>query len=311
LTSIRFINYCRLCGSEDVQISQSVLAPFFAFRLLGWTPFEILPGRFRDLAPGKSYFPARTTHCRFCRNVSLGMIFSDDSMERYYTDYQGEKFISSRKELEPSFRGRMERRENKNILRIRGERVSYIEAIEEYIIENIGTPLPDRLLDIGGGTGSNTLFKGRIEFDITDIDSDLDLQKPKLQKYALVSIMNVLEHLLDPVATLRLAKSFLDTDSKSFIVIEVPLEGFMFRSLSIDTGPEKNPEQDFANEKIIWTEHINCFSPYGLSKVARLVGLSPLAPFLQLDTTEGGGGGGSNGAISEKSTALVGLFGIA
>lgn len=235
------------------------------------------------------------------------MIFSDDSMAGYYTGYQGEKFLESRKQLEPSFAGRMERRENKNLLRIQGEQVSYLDTIEKYITKNIGTNLPDRLLDLGGGTGSNTLFRDRIEFDIIDIDSELDHQQPKLQKYALVSIMNVLEHLLDPLATLRLAKSFLDADPKSLIVVEVPLEGFIQRNLSGDIGLGQDTGRDFAEEKIIWTEHINCFSPYGLGVVADLVGLKPLAPFLQLDTTEEA----SNGLITERSTALVGLFGVA
>jgi hypothetical protein len=302
LSVIEYISFCRICLSSNVQMAPSLLAPFFGFRLLDWEPLEIRAGEFRDLAPGVSYFPARTIYCQVCSGVSLGMNVDEGSLVGYYTDYQGDEFLESRYRLEPSFQNRMSERNNPNVLRKRGESIDYLDRIDSYLLENIDGPVPDEVLDIGGGTGSNSPLKSTAKIDVIDISPQW--VRPPKDSYPLVSLMNVLEHVMNPLETLNLAVSYLDRQRPSYVLIEVPLEKFMSGySQDIDTSTELKI-RDFWQGKKIWTEHVNSFTPRTLTLLAKSAGLELVAPLAQFQTDLAS----PDDREGKQNTAIVGLF---
>jgi hypothetical protein len=273
--------------------------------MLGWEPLEISQGNYRDLVPGVSYFPARTIYCQDCGSVSLGLIVDDGSLIKYYNDYQGEEFLASRYRLEPSFRDRMDERTSPNVLRKRGESVSYLDQIDDFLMKNIDGPLPNQVLDIGGGTGSNSPLKSTAKIDIIEITPESAAASQ--ESYPLVSLMNVLEHVMRPLDTLRLAVSYMHKEINSYVLIEVPLEKFMSESSEdIDIQAEIKLG-DYWKQKAIWTEHVNCFTPRALVLVAKSAGLELAAPLVQFRTDNAA----SENLELNQPTAIVGLFRLA
>jgi hypothetical protein len=302
LSEIEFISYCRICLSSNVQISQALLSPFFGFRLLNWEPLKISHSNYRDLVPGASYFPARTIYCQVCGGVSLGLIVDNESLINYYNDYQGEEFLASRYRLEPSFRDRMEERTSPNVLRKRGESVNYLDQIDDFVLSNIQGPIPNQVLDIGGGTGSNSPLRSKAKIDVIEISPESAYTSQ--ESYRLVSLMNVLEHVMRPLDTLRLAVSYLDKETTSYVLIEVPLEKFM-SECSRDTDIETELELgDYWQQKAIWTEHVNCFTPRALLLLANSAGLELAAPLMQFQTDSEA----EDSLELNQPTAMVGLF---
>jgi len=305
LSSIEFISFCRICLSSNVQITQSLLSPFFGFRLLSWEPLEISQSNYRDLVPGASYFPARTVYCQVCGGVTLGLIVDDESLIKYYKDYQGEEFLASRYRLEPSFRSRMESRTSPNVLRKRGESVNYLDQIDDFLTRSIEGPLPNQVLDIGGGTGSNSPLRSKAKIDLIEISPESAVASQ--ESYPLVSLMNVLEHVMRPLDTIRLAVSYMHKESSSYVLIEVPLENFMSEcSQDIDIKAKLKLE-DYWQQKAIWTEHVNCFTPRALLLLAQSAGLELAAPLVQFRTDHAG----TESLELNQPTAIVGLFRLA
>lgn len=283
-------------------MAPSLLAPFFGFRLLNWEPFEINSREFRDLAPGVSYFPARTIYCQVCGGVSLGMIVDEGSLVGYYTDYQGDEFLESRYRLEPSFQHRMAERNNPNVLRRRGESVDYLDRIDSFLLATIEGPAPDEVLDIGGGTGSNSPLKSKARIDVIDISPQL--AGPTKDSYPLVSLMNVLEHVMNPLEILNLAVSYLDTTRASYVLVEVPLEIFMSEcSEDVDISTELKIGK-YWQQKKLWTEHVNCFTPRALTLLAKSAGLELAAPLVQFQTAVSS----DKEREGSQNIAIVGLF---
>ncbi len=267
-----------------------------------WEPLEIGVQDYRDLKSGVSYFPARTIYCQVCGGVSLGLLVDNGSLIKYYEDYQGEDFLSSRYRLEPSFRDRMDNRRSPNVLRKRGESVDYLNRIDDFLMGNIAGPIPDHVLDIGGGTGTNSPLRSTAKIEIIEISPEL--AHPSRESYPLVSLMNVLEHVMSPLELLRLAVSYLDKESPSHVLIEVPLEKFMAEcSRDIDLQKELKLG-DYWQQKVIWTEHVNFFTPRALLLLAKSAGLELAAPLAQFQTEFST----SDSKESDENTAIVGLF---
>ena len=264
---LEFISHCPCCSSINVRMQDAVLAPFFAARALGVNPVKIGIGEFRDLDPGTSYQPCSSIYCSNCMSVSCSARLSPASMNRYYQGYQDQCFIDMRVVHEPSFAERMKRRTNPNTLRIKGERCSYVEKVENFYLELTGKRRPSAVLDYGGGSGANTPFRSVANISIIDIDAS-NAQVNDAENSSnpdLVCLMNVLEHVNNPEGILRAAlkscRKVVD------ILIEVPLERFMHDLAS----------ESLYKSKKIWTEHINCFTPMGLLSLAENVGLNPYA----------------------------------
>ena len=265
--SIQLIESCPCCESLDIQSQPAVLSPFLALRALGVAPFEIEEGMFDDLDPGTSYFPSRTIFCTSCRSVSSGTRLGQPAVQRYYDGYQGTDFLAQRMLVEPSFRKRMANRKHKDILRRRGETISYTQVVEAYF-GSLLPEIPTRMLDYGGGEGLNTPFAQQTRVEIFDLDAQMSSSNIEGQRWPLISLLNVLEHAMEPVHMLAQAASMLE-GSGSRVLIEVPLERFMADCMSSSA---------FWKAKLIWTEHVNCFSPLGLEQCLDRAGMELLAP---------------------------------
>jgi 2-polyprenyl-3-methyl-5-hydroxy-6-metoxy-1,4-benzoquinol methylase len=225
-------------------------------------PVKINNAELTDIQPGTSYVPAPTVYCNECSSLTCGLRLGEESVDKYYKDYQSDEFLSMRIKFEPSFAQRLNNRSGPNVIRKRGESVTYMGLVEDVIQKAIGR-LPDRILDIGGGTGSNTPFKDRLSKSIFDVDRSLGyLELPK-QSWPLVSLMNILEHVMNPVDFLKKAAAHV-MNPGGYLVVEVPWEPIMRR---ISEG------ESAWKTKFIWTEHVNFFSKEGLKKCLELSGL--------------------------------------
>jgi 2-polyprenyl-3-methyl-5-hydroxy-6-metoxy-1,4-benzoquinol methylase len=214
------------------------------------------------------------------------MRFDDETMNRYYTNYQGEEFIEQRVKFEPSFGKRLLQRTSNNYFRLRGESISYTNVIND-LIKEVVKSTDIKVLDFGGGTGSNSPFRGDAEIDLIELgDED---QTQNLRSYDVVSILNVLEHVMDPIDVLRRAGEFAKQRG-GFVVIEVPFESFM---------QEQNPT--IWMKKKIWTEHVNCFSKNGLEKCMNLAGLEIVKEAFLIRT------GRASEEIRENNAAFIAI----
>lgn len=264
---LTFISTCPCCLSPSVQAGEGVFSPFFSLRALELSPIRIPSGKFDDLEFGTSYFPVPTLFCTDCKSVSAGVRLDDKSLERYYEGYLDEEFIEQRIGVEPSFGRRMLGRSNQNTLRKRGEQHSYSKLIDGYFSTVLGD-IPLEILDFGGGTGANTPFRESSDCSVFEIDSEEREEHLLNRQWPAISMMNVLEHMMDPVDELAKVGKLLEPSSGR-VLIEVPLETFMHQW-------EDAP--DFWRRKFIWTEHFNCFSPPGLEACIREAGLELVAP---------------------------------
>jgi hypothetical protein len=291
--AINFINFCPCCRSKEIATRSAILSPFFAFRTLGLEPVIIKDDEFRDLGHGTSYQPCKSIYCLNCSSVSCSARFSEEALINYYNGYQDEDFIAMRVHFEPSFAERMKRRSNPNTLRKRGETVSYLYKVENIYKTKTGGELPLNVLDFGGGSGANSLFLETAHVNITDIDKKAfrSHSSRPTQGYDLICLLNVLEHVNSPQHTLTEALSYA-TPGITRVLIEVPLERFMHNMA----------DEDIYSKKKIWTEHINCFSPYGLELLVKNCGLEPIGgdPVVRITTHEN-----LDSNADENSQALI------
>ena len=205
--------------------------------------------------------PTTTLFCNACKSVFCGSGIGPAYLEAYYSGYQGEEFIAQRIQVEPSFEARLEARSSKNTIRLRGEHISYSDAVNQYLL-NLLPDIPERGLDVGGALGSNSPLRGLIPIDIADIDADAPAASHERESWPFISLVNVLEHVVSPIKLLRSARRQLTAQS-SHVFVEVPVEGFMLKA----------QEQNFWKSKKIWTEHLICFSKAGLSALVSASGL--------------------------------------
>jgi hypothetical protein len=272
VTEIEIRLICSICLSENVQISNGILAPFFAARALQIMPIQIDNAELTDIQPGTSYVPAPTIFCNNCSSLTCGLRLGKDSVDRYYKNYQSDEFLGMRIKFEPSFSRRLNDRSSPNVIRKRGEAVTYMGLVENVIQKTIGS-LPDRILDIGGGTGANTPFKGRVPGAIFDIDRSLGYSEPQQDTWPLVTLMNILEHVMNPVDFLKEAATHV-MNPGGYLVVEVPWEPIMRRICF---------EESAWRTKLIWTEHVNFFSKEGVKKCLELSGLDLIGGIAVID----------------------------
>ena len=277
MLGLNFIQRCPVCNSEDVHFGQAVFSPFFAARAFAIEPVTIGKNEFRDLDQGKSYVPAGTLFCRSCGSMASSARPNQDSMLRYYSGYQDDQFIEMRIHFEPSFQERFLNRSSPNTLRKHGERVSYVQKLEDYF-QGLSQKLPNRILDIGGGSGANTPFSQIAEVEILEIDDEPDLGEGAHQRqYDLVTVLNVLEHVTTPEQILLKAKACCKLES-GHVLVEVPLEEILINVMD---------EEATCQNKKIWTEHLNFFSEKGLEACLKRAGLDLVAPIEVMEISDG------------------------
>ena len=255
---------CIACGSADLLSSPAILMPFIAERALGWGPVEITEDWGLDTVPtGHAVCRVNTRACDNCGTMFLDLRFGEDEMSNLYSDYRGSDYNALRVKYEPGYQAKTS---------VFNERASWLDETEGWIESKIGKP--GTVLDWGGGTGINSCFlHDDVDLYIHDI-SNVRLESganpyiasQALQKFDLVTCMQVLEHVADPLDLLHTMAGFMSDDS--FLYLELPFEKVMQDDISTAKR---------ATLKRHWHEHINFFSENGLIELVTKAGMKVLA----------------------------------
>ena len=238
---------CICCDGADLDRSPAVLMPFVAMRAFGHEPVEITADwGLRDLKPGMAYTLCNSLQCRECGLLFLDYRFTEFQMAALYSGYRDAKYTRQRDRYEPGYASRA-------ALDYRGRHV-YLAAVEAWL----APWLPERpsVLDVGGGSGVNSLFIGRSKLlhvhDISGTETvagaeQVDASAIARTKYDLVTCCQVLEHLPYP---LDLIEQMLPAvGAETLVYLEVPVEALMR-----DRAP------NLARLKRHWHEHVNFFT---------------------------------------------------
>lgn len=257
----RVATRCVCCGSAQLSRSPAVLMPFVSHRALGWAPAVIdASWGLNSIPQGTAYCVCNTLHCAQCEFLFLDIRFSDREMQRLYDGYYGKAYEDLREHYEPGFR------ERNKVLSAPSELLGPIRA---YILRHIA---PTRILDWGGGDGSNTPFKGQgYSTDIYDIDkkptvagtASVTKDEVRGRTYDLIVCRHVLEHVPYPADTLALIRASMQDDT--LLYVELPHEALMVGN-----------DQVSAEQKRHWHEHINFFSVAALTHLLERGGFTVL-----------------------------------
>lgn len=220
---------CRACGFDDIQTVMGKIAPFVAERMLD----------------GQTQ--ALVCECMMCGLLWIDVEPTDEQMEKHYRGYFDEDYIAQREKYEPGFRQKWLSAGNRN----------EDKYIEQFL--TLHTGVPKTILDLGGGRGEETPFRGQSPIDILDV-AMTDLlpgcnRVEKIEKkYDLVVLCHILEHVPDPHKLLNDALDSCNDDG--FVYIEVPNEAEQYGIY---------PRLDrVMKERGAWHEHINYFDAISL-----------------------------------------------
>ena len=219
---MKFINYCRSCGSNTCITRPAVLAPFIVSRI-----FDMEPEPTTSLygVPNQvNLFPCKTLACETCGFVGINILFDDDEMSKLYVNYRDEEYNKTRLRYEPNYKW--------NVF---NERHSYVDEVSQpFIEENVSNV--ETLIDFGGYDGLNTpkIGKDRYVYDICNVDSKVPITDTMFN-CDLITCMHVLEHSPDPNKIIEELRG-----KSKYYYFEVPRED--------------------ATNKEFWHEHINCFT---------------------------------------------------
>ena len=251
---------CICCGSQEIEKTPAILAPFVAHRAFGWSPVEITAEwGFRDIRIGMAQTICMTVACADCGAIFLDMRFDDEELASLYSDYRGEQYTILREQYEPGYSNR-----NKTLL----EKPAYIPVVEKLLSRHLN-PNPV-VLDWGGDTGLNTPFAAiAARHDVYDISGKETIGRARRVDYAsigrdydLIVCSQVLEHVADPLLLMRqIAACMSET---TVLYAEIPYESLMQK---IANG------ESVASDKRHWHEHVNFFTPESLQAMATLIDL--------------------------------------
>ena len=68
---------CICCGSSKLKKKQSILSPFFTYRMFNYTPLKIKRKQFNDIKHGYTYYACQTIECLNCGLVFLDQVPSE------------------------------------------------------------------------------------------------------------------------------------------------------------------------------------------------------------------------------------------
>jgi SAM-dependent methyltransferase len=164
-------------------------------------------------------------------------------------------------------------------------------SVQRFLNPKAGDPF--HYLDIGGGTGSTTLAVAEVlrqwlhlnlnANNTISIDGDTSLEsfqetKPirfehfdiekewnvKLEGFQLVTLLDVIEHVQDPVALLKRARSQIDPHGIG--VITVPAYAFLFSEWDIALGHKKRYTRQMLRQecheaglRVVWDSYLYCY----------------------------------------------------
>ena len=208
------------------------------------------------------YFGAdsRLYQCQECHTVALASRLRIRDLENYYTSHE-------------VYRESFQKRENLQAM---------VDVAHEYltIISKFITPAYKKLLDVGAGYGVLTQEASRLGFDAFGIEKNhglvIEAQKRGINLKAgdpqtlslngafdVISMMHVLEHLLDPRLAIKKMNAALV--QRGLLVLEVPnIESYLARRHKLSW-------------KYIALEHIFYFSPKTFTKLLEEEGFKVLA----------------------------------
>lgn len=255
-------NSCICCGAAIEDKQSAILMPFVAKRALDWESCEItLDWGLRDVSPGHAHALGNTLHCHICGTIFLDMRFDDAEMERLYRGYRDETYARLREQFEPGYRSRNDRLSQGDV---------HIQQVE--LLLRPFFPSRPTILDWGGDTGLNTPFRHvATRHDVLDISDKPALANVRKitsadlseQRYDLVVLSNVLEHIPHPTALLWQVVAHLGT---GLLYVEVPFEPLM-REEALD------PSEPVWRRKRHWHEHVNFFSQRAMRTLLARCGL--------------------------------------
>ena len=227
---------------------------------------------FRSLEDGTAYAMCTSLHCQSCGHLFVDYRFNDLEMMNLYADYRGEEYTMLRNLYEPGY-------QDQNDALSRGN--DYNALVEDFL-SGLLPKSKLAILDWGGDTGKNTpyhLQAGLVHiFDPSNKPIELAnatniySTKEFLDRYDLVVIANVLEHLPFPLDTLNELKQLMS--KQTVLYVEVPHE-------RIQAEADAFPPYALKHQKLHWHEHINLFSRYSLQSLLRQNGLSVLRSAVQ------------------------------
>lgn len=265
MTESLIATHCVACGGASLSRTSAVLMPFVAHRALGWAP-EVIDASWglATIPSGMAFSRVTTLQCQQCATVFLDLRFGDREMTELYRDYRGEDYVRLRDQYEPGYAQRNESFESASPALPDAERF-------------LRPWLPDvpAVLDWGGDNGINMPFRDTARVrDVFEISSVATLPGVRAvgrdalqdEDYDLVVLSHVLEHVPFPVALVAEVASVMHRNSTLYI--EVPHERLFWDAA--DTSPA-------GQRKRHWHEHINFFTPEGLTAVVRSAGLHVIA----------------------------------
>lgn len=252
---------CIACDAGELQRQPAVLMPFVAERALLWQACEITPAwGLRSVPSGHALALCMSLHCPHCGMLFLDMRFDDAEMARLYADYRGPGYTAQRERWEPGYTLR------NAALEAGDAHLPQVEALLAPLL-----PARPAILDWGGDTGHNTPLKASAaRHHVLDISGRatvpgaqaVSAEEAQRQRYDLLVLSNVLEHVADPLALLQAVARHVHEDG--LLYLEVPFEATM-----------RAAEQDAAawRGKRHWHEHINFFSRPALHRLLARAGL--------------------------------------
>lgn len=259
----RIAKKCVTCNSVTIRRSPALLMPFIAERVFGWTPTEITSDwGLRDIKLGHAYSICNTLKCDNCGLIFLDIRFDDSEMDALYAGYRGDEYNTLRDQYEPGYTANNQWRNEKGF--------THIPIVESYIASHIRSP--DKILDWGGDTGMNTPFKGKTAthhiFDISDkppIEGARRVTKveAKGNKYDLITLMHVLEHIPYPQNTLNDITDIMGRET--VLYIELTHEDI----IRLNPDPSSSPYR----QKHHWHEHINFYTEPSIMSLLKSCGL--------------------------------------
>ncbi|WP_425915746.1 class I SAM-dependent methyltransferase [Pseudomonas sp. GWSMS-1] len=253
--------HCICCSSDQLQRSPAVLMPFVALRVFGHEPVEITADwGLRDLRQGTAYTLCASLQCQECGALFLDYRFTDEQMAALYYNYRDDIYYDQRIRFEPGFASSRQHFTYRS---------AYLSAVEAWLAPRL--PEAPAVLDWGGDTGINSLFRGKNRLlhihDISGVElvvgaERVDLEHVAQNQYDLVTCSQVLEHVPYPMELVEQILPALGPETLFFL--EVPSEALM----------RENPGSlALAPLKRHWHEHVNFFTETSIRRLLERLGL--------------------------------------
>lgn len=253
--------HCICCGSAQLHRSPAVLMPFVAKRVFGHEPLEITDEwGLRDLRNGVAYTLCNSLQCQDCGALFLDYRFTDEQMSALYRNYRSDAYNLERTRFEPAYA---------KVVAHYEERAAYLSEVEAWLAPRL--PDASAVLDWGGDTGINSLFRGHNRLlhihDISGVELlpgalRIDIKHISQERYDLVACSQVLEHVPFPLHFVRQMLPAMGPDT--LLYLEVPHEQLV----------RQHPDsRDLAPLKRHWHEHVNFYNETALRLLLERLGL--------------------------------------